>query len=137
MERILIGSRAFFDGIPGFMPHDTDYLSFSDEDGRYPHHERGVQVFRIVHKEREEILAWLMKHRMLQGALFVPEVAKMLKLTIDDILPLRSSFRGKWRYYQVIYDAYVENNAFVLNDKQRAEAYRVYKEERDKFKIKK
>ena len=27
-ERILVGSRAFFDGLPNFKPHDSDYVEF-------------------------------------------------------------------------------------------------------------
>ena len=56
-------------------------------------------------------------------------------LSIDDLKrlkPIIAKLDDKHKYEEVIYNAYLENNDFVLTDEQRQEAYRVY----NKYRIK-
>ena len=51
--------------------------------------------------------------------------------TIDDLKLFQSAFDNideRHKYEKVIYEPYIKNNAFVLTDEQRNEAYKLYKE---------
>ncbi|MDY5807044.1 MAG: hypothetical protein SPM04_05820 [Lachnospira sp.] len=69
------------------------------------------------------------------GKFLVPEFIKEFKLSIDDLKrlePIIAKLDDKHKYEEVIYNAYLENNDFVLTDEQIQEAYRVY----NKYRIK-
>ena len=56
-------------------------------------------------------------------------------MSIDDLKrlkPIIAKLDDKHKYEEVIYNAYLENNDFVLTDEQRQEAYRVYNKYRTK-----
>ena len=51
-------------------------------------------------------------------------------ITIDDLKLFEQAFNNideRHTYEKIIYDAYIENNAFVLTDEQREKAYKAYK----------
>ena len=62
------------------------------------------------------------------GKFLVPEFIKEFKLSIDDLKklePIVAKLDDKHKYEEVIYNAYLENNDFVLTDeKQRLHPYR-------------
>jgi hypothetical protein len=65
------------------------------------------------------------------GKFLVPEFARELEMDIDDLKrlrPLAEKLDDKHLYEKVIYDAYIENECWVLTDEQRMEAYRIYNE---------
>lgn len=143
IKLILHGSSAFFKDIPGFIPNDTDLLIWSD---RLKHCEsyrfvslRGVEVFELNSGIPKEDIIKLFatpdsKNTNKFGIFFVPEFAQLIGLTIDDLKQIYpyicTLIYGKYAYYNIIYDAYVENNAFTLTDEQLANAYAVYKSSR-------
>lgn len=141
IKLILHGSSAFFKDIPGFVPNDTDILIWSDclkycESYRLVSL-RGVEIFELNSTIAKEDLIELFVHSdniIKYGIFFVPEFAQLIGLTIDDLKQIYSyvctSFYGKYAYYNIIYDAYVENNSFTLTDEQLANVYAVYKSSR-------
>lgn len=68
------------------------------------------------------------------GKFFAPEFAKYLGLTINDLKrlkPILDDIDDAHLYYKDIYDAYMENQAFILTDEQRLKAYETYKKVRN------
>ena len=63
------------------------------------------------------------------GKFLVPEFIKEFKLSIDDLKrlePIIIKLDDKHKYEEVIYNSYIENNAFYLTDKQLKNAYEIY-----------
>ncbi len=135
-----IGSRAFFEGMQGYEPKDTDELCIMDEfvlKGNSLHanglHGKDVFFYRNMSKEAfinetlESSLA------MKAGKFLVPEFAKHLGLTMDDLRTLEPKIRQmdkKHSYEKVIFDSYLENGDFYLTDEQRKRAFEIYLDER-------
>lgn len=74
------------------------------------------------------------------GKFLVPEFIKEFKLSIDDLKrlkPIITKLDDKHKYEEVIYNAYIENNDFILTDKQRQNAFETYTMYRNINKIKK
>ena len=68
---------------------------------------------------------------MAAGKFLSPELAEYMNITIDDLKLFQSAFDNidkRHTYEKVIYESYIKNNAFVLTDEQRNEAYKLYKE---------
>lgn len=141
MKKILVGSRAYFSGMDGFRPHDTDYLVLEQHPKGYEWRReqslRGVCTFfyKVEEPARMVQRAVDSKDALQLCKFLVPEVASVLKMTIDDIRPLEvllPLLDEKHRYYEVIFRSYLENSSFFLTDKQRQEAYASYTETRKK-----
>ena len=67
------------------------------------------------------------------GKFLVPEFIKEFKLSIDDLKrlkPIIPKLDDKHKYEEVIYNAYLENNDFILTNEQREEAFRIYNNSR-------
>lgn len=134
-----VGSIAFFDRYPDFKPHDTDILKFV-ENSEFKNY-RQISVFnnfcifewrKMPKKELLDIHLQI-NCGIIVGKFLVPEVASYLGLTIEDLKtlkPLIDRLNEKHKYEEIIYNAYIKNNAFVLTDEQRLEAYNEYKKER-------
>jgi hypothetical protein len=63
------------------------------------------------------------------GKFLVPEFNKEIGFTIDhlkQLFPLVSKLDNKHLYEKVIYNAYIENGDFILNDEQLNAAYKTY-----------
>ena len=138
---MLVGSNVFFKDIEGFTSKDIDILEFVDN----PTDFKNVRQFKFPHKcvfqwrkmpVNELIDITLFRDFPMEiGKFLVPEFIKEFKLSIDDLKrlkPIISKLDDKHKYEEVIYNAYLENNDFVLTDEQRQEAYRVY----NKYRIK-
>ena len=66
---------------------------------------------------------------LLLGKFLVPAVLEFLGAQIEDILPLKvllPKLDEKHKYQALIFNAYIQNNAFVLSDEQRLDAYHQY-----------
>lgn len=141
MAKFLIGSRAFFEGMPGFMPKDSDYMYIMDSFGSLRvnalrTHMDGNDLILNPHMTKQQYIEDTINSdtTMRMGKFFVPEFAKYIGLTINDLRrfkPYLSLLDDKHKYYQVIYDAYIENNDFTLTEEQRAVAYEEYKKYRN------
>ena len=138
---MLVGSNVFFKDIEGFTSKDIDILEFVDN----PTDFKNVRQFKFPHKcvfqwrkmpIDELIDITLFRNFPMEiGKFLVPEFIKEFKLSIDDLKrlkPIIAKLDDKHKYEEVIYNAYLENNDFVLTDEQRQEAYRVYNKYRTK-----
>jgi hypothetical protein len=142
----LVGSRYYFTGMPGFEPHDYDFLKVIDKSDVFKHyahtHYNGCCVDQIVKCPVEELLNWISVHNpMYCASLMIPEVAEKLGIDFNKhrelLKPLVNQLVGtKWEYHKIIYDSYVENGATYLTDKQRQIAFNSYRETRKKNKKK-
>ena len=138
---MLVGSNVFFKDIEGFTSKDIDILEFVDN----PTDFKNVRQFKFTDKcvfqwrkmpIDELIDITLFRNFPMEiGKFLVPEFIKESKLSIDDLKrlkPIIAKLDDKHKYEEVIYNAYLENNDFVLTDEQRQEAYRVYNKYRTK-----
>ena len=138
---MLVGSNVFFKDIEGFTSKDIDILEFVDD----PTDFKNVRQFKFpakcVFQWRKMPIDELIDITLFRnfpmeiGKFLVPEFIKEFKLSIDDLKrlkPIIAKLDDKHKYEEVIYNAYLENNDFVLTDEQRQEAYRVYNKYRTK-----
>ena len=141
VAKILIGSRAFFEGLEGFTPKDSDWLYIMDSFGplrvtRLRMKLDGNDCILIPRKRKEDYLQDTINDDLgLQlGKFFVPEFAEYIGLTINDLKHFEKYLNrldGKHLYYEIIYDSYIENNSFTLTDEQRLKAFEEYKKYRN------
>lgn len=138
-KEFLVGSQYFFKEYDDYVVHDLDKLCILLS---------GLQHNKtfVWKKKKEDILFCpkMTKDKYIKtdlksnqpikvGKYLIPEFAEYIGLTIDDlskVKPLIDNLDEKHKYEKVIYDAYIENNAFKLTDKQRDEAYEEYKRAR-------
>lgn len=135
------GSKAFFDSIEGFTPHDTDLTEFS----------KSQKVILSVNKitidktifiwrdDRDAIIEFVLngvKFPSQVCVLLIPEVVEYLNINMeiwkkakDILVPLLDE---KHKYLGVILDFYINNGKAELTDEQRLIAYDVYKSAREK-----
>lgn len=138
---ILIGSKAFFSGIKGFRPSDTDMLYLEDNPKDYNY----VKQIRISgnceyywkNMPKEEFISYALNRgpAMQLGKFLVPEFVKAIGFTIYDLKqlqPLVDKLDDKHKYEKVIYDSYIENGEFKLTDEQLQKAYLEYKSNKRK-----
>jgi hypothetical protein len=136
-QRFRVGSRVFFEGMPGFNPNDTDEVEFEDNPRLY----KNVMQFRAIGKCRcifkwrrmtaDEFVEYTLNSKLPMeiGKFLVPDVAGYVGITIDHLkrlAPVVDRLDEKHRYEKVIYDAYIENGYFYLTDEQRNKAYHEY-----------
>lgn len=135
-KKILTGSRAFFTGLEGFEPKDTDYVRLLDKGNGFDYVRQirtGSEcIFEWVRRPKAELIAYALEHgpAMQVVKFLTPEFAEEIGLTVKDISKLRpliDRLDPKHTYVRTIYEAYIANKAFTLTDEQRAEAFEVYK----------
>lgn len=132
---MLVGSTVFFKDIEGFASKDTDILEFVDN----PTDFKNVRQFKFPDKcvfqwrkmPIDELIDITLSRNfpMEIGKFLVPEFIKEFELSIDDLKrlePIINKLDDKHKYEEVIYNSYVENNAFYLTDKQLKNAYEIY-----------
>ena len=134
-KKFTVGSRAFFSGMPNFKPKDLDYLSFIDKGNGFKNSMQRTDGncchFLFVRKPKNEMINDALSGgpAMAIGKFLVPEIAKELQLTIQDLVklqPLVLRLEEKHAYEKVIYDAYLANGSFTLTDEQRTSAFASY-----------
>ena len=135
IKTFIIGSRAFFTGMEGYVPKDYDELNIMD---RFPFkgnvlnmkmNGKDVFFFRDLDKEGfiKDTLECGVPMRV--GKFLVPEFAEYLDMTMDDLerlSPVIENIDEKHLYEKVIYDAYLKNGEFKLTEEQRVAAYKEY-----------
>lgn len=136
MNRMLIGSQYFFNCYEGFEGRDLDELEIIETDNfRHCRQISGQRrcLFQFKKYDSKEVYikyALRSKTGMVLGKFLVPEFCNAIGFTIEDLPrlePLLAKLDEKHKYEEIIYNAYIENNAFVLTDEQRAAAYESYK----------
>lgn len=139
MNRILVGSRAFFSGIEGFKSKDHDYLELVENPTTYQWRReqslRGTCTFQFKKEPAARMVQRTLDNgeALLVGKFLVPEVAQAIGATVSDILPLEpllSKLDDHHKYVAVIFSAVKQNGSFELTDEQRAAAYEVYRQAR-------
>ena len=139
----IVGSNAFFAGMGDFVPKDNDRLILVDDASECglpitTHSEmrlKGNCYFFYKRLPKDKMINNCIKSKdpIVVGKFLVPSVARDLGLTIDDLRRLEdtvSSLDKAHTYEKVIFYAYLENNDFILTDKQREEAFRIYNNSR-------
>lgn len=143
MTKILVGSRAFFDGVDGFHSKDRDYLILVEQpqnfNWRREQNLRGMCLFEYKKDTPTAMIAKTLEvgDALLIGKFLVPEVAQAIGATVEDILPLESllpKLDAKHQYEAIIFEAIKTNGTFTLTDRQRQEAFRQYQLARTKEK---
>lgn len=143
MTKILVGSRALFDGVDGFHSKDRDYLILVEQpqnfNWRREQNLRGMCLFEYKKDTPTAMIAKTLEvgDALLIGKFLVPEVAQAIGATVEDILPLESllpKLDAKHQYEAVIFEAIKTNGTFTLTDRQRQEAFRQYQLARTKEK---
>lgn len=140
IKTFIIGSIAFFSGMEGFTPKDIDELNIMDEfpfkfNSMHLNKFHGKDVFFFKNMDKNGFIQDAKKSKlsMVVGKFIVPEFANYIGLTIKDLKDLEELFDNideKHSYEKIIYDAYLENNGFFLNEEQKKNAFNKYKETR-------
>lgn len=136
---ITIGSRAFFEGMAGFHPKDSDTLVLQAAPC-------GYRFVRQLHTAGRCIYYWrlmaageyidyaLEKGPAMQlGKFLVPPFAGAVGLTISSLArlrPLVDRLDKTHAYERIIFEAYIANGSFTLTEGQRLAAFREYQAER-------
>lgn len=136
---MIVGSRAFFENIDGFIPSDTDILLLVDE----PIEFRNCRQFRFKNKcifewrnmPVDEFIDIELANNIPMSIckFLVPEFIKLKGVTIKQLKrlqPLVDIMDDKHKYLNIIYDSYISNNAFYLTPEQLSNAYNEYKKYR-------
>lgn len=135
-----IGSAVFFNKLPGYETVDNDWLAIMDSfiPGK---------IMMNVKLYNDDIFFYrnnLSKYDFIEdtfksnvpmrvGKFLVPEFAKYIEFTIDDLKKFNDIFNqldDKHKYEKIIYESYIENNDFILTDEQLNKAYDEYKKYR-------
>ena len=143
-KRIIVGSRAFFEGMPDFAPKDTDVLVWVEKPNGFKDYRQTHVSGRCTIEWRAMSKAELLQHAKREtacglefGKFLVPVFAELVGLTIADLKELRNAFRGKidakHEYQLLIYSAYEDNDAFTMTDEQIEKAYALYKDARETY----
>lgn len=137
MNKILVGSRAFFTGIEGFTPHDYDYVIFETARTKistiiY----KGCDVFAVPKLSKEELITLFLNsdHRNSLCFFLIPEIIEKIGFCIEDLNKVKDlvdRLDDKHKYEKIIFDAYLENGKMELTDEQRLKAFECYKKARE------
>lgn len=141
-KKFQIGSKIFFSCYDDFVPHDDDLLILQkpEDNPSYKQYaymsmagncinfwvERPLDEFIQIHLDYNNYILF--------GKFIVPEFARYIGMTIADLKklePLVKKLDKKHKYQEIIYNAYIENNDFVLTDEQRLKAYQSYRQSRN------
>lgn len=136
MSKFLIGSTYFFSCYDNFASRDIDELEIIETTNfRYMRQLSGMgrclfQLNKQPSKEGYIDFALRNNSGMVVGKFLVPEFCEAIGFTIEDLprmRPLIDKLDENHKYEEIIYNSYLENNAFALTEEQRAKAYESYK----------
>jgi hypothetical protein len=139
MHKFLIGSRYFFYSYPDFHSKDIDELEIIEtEEFKNMRQITGqnrclFQLKRQASKDAYVGLALKANLGMVIGKFLVPEFCRAIGFTIKDLpklAPLIAKLDEKHKYEEIIFNSYLNNNAFTLTKEQLNLAYESYKESR-------
>lgn len=145
MEKIMVGSKAFFGKLEGFESKDTDYIELIEEPQGFKWRReirmRGIDTFQYKKESPAEMVRRTVESGdpLLVGKFLVPDFAAAIGATPQDLAPLEQMLERldeKHRYVAYIFRAVQKNGTFDLTDEQRREAYHIYTEARQERKHK-
>ena len=132
---MLVGSRAFFEGLNDFKSKDTDILELVDNPIGFKNQRqfkfKDKCVFQWRRMPVNEFISVTLSNNvpMEVGKFLVPEFIEVMNITLDDLKklePLFNKLDDKHKYEKIIYDSYMSNRNFVLTEDQLNEAYKEY-----------
>ena len=142
IKKFNVGSSAYFIGMEGFSPKDTDYVCLvedyigGDKTMRINLKGNDLIMYRHDYTKEEFIREALRCGVSLKiGKFLAPEFVRAFDITLEDLSRLKPLVDGldeKHKYERIIYDAYIENGSFTLTDEQRMAAFETYKAAREK-----
>lgn len=136
MNNFLIGSQYFFKDIDGFNSKDIDYLELIDNPTTFKYYwqfsGKGKCYFKWKRMSAKEFIDVTLEIQipMAIGKFLIPEFNSEIGFTIDhlkQLQPLVDKLDERHLYEKSIYESYIENNSFILSDKQKLDAYEIYK----------
>ena len=118
---ITIGSRAFFEGMEGFHPKDTDLLILQAKPS-------GYRYVKQIHMSGRCIYYW----RLMAGVEYIDYALQKgpVGISVSDLQrlhPLIDRLDRAHHYEQVIFESYIANGSFSLSTGQRCAAFAEYK----------
>jgi hypothetical protein len=141
IKEIEIGSSAFFKQYDDYNSKDLDLLNLVTDtiigkdhvNMRIKENNILKDIFLMKIEDKDTLISKTINANvpLRVGKFIVPEFAKYINLTIDDLKKLKPLFDkldDHHKYEVIIYNSYIENNDFTLNDEQRLKAYKLYKE---------
>ncbi len=140
-KQFIIGSNVFFaDYYDDYISHDIDELHIMDNwsiknTNVLNLKNNGKDIFYFKDMSKQEFIndTLTCNTPMRVGKFLIPEFAQYLNMTIDDLKqlkPMIDKLDDKHKYEQIIYNFYIENNDFILTEKQRDIVYDEYKKYR-------
>lgn len=142
-KKYLVGSKYFFNLYDDYIPKDTDYIVLaesSDDFFKYNFQLKTLikttdDVFYYKKQTADEFVkSTLEQNDPLQlGKFLSKEFVSDIGFTIEhlkQLKPLLKKLDDKHKYQIIIYNAYIDNNDFILTDEQRLKAYTEYKKYR-------
>lgn len=140
-KQFIIGSSVFFaDYYDDYISHDIDELHIMDNwsiknTNVLNLKNNGKDIFYFKDMSKQEFIndTLTCNTPMRVGKFLIPEFAQYLNMTIDDLKqlkPMIDKLDDKHKYEQIIYNFYIENNDFILTEKQRDIVYDEYKKYR-------
>lgn len=139
-KKILVGSNAFFKELPGFKPHDIDYIiiKYSNNTNNFTHYIQNKTCYFVYEiQSKDKLIEYVInsKNNLNVCGLISPGLITELQLSIDDLRQdgiILKFFRlnKKWKYAKYIHRCYLENNKLELTKEQLLNAYKLYLQER-------
>lgn len=141
--KYLMGSTYFFNMYTNFVSKDIDYIQIIENDNTMPFaHIRQIsgqgECLFLLKKQNHvnEYINYALQQRqgMVLGKFLIPEFNQVIGLTIQDLpklQPLIDKLDFKHKYEKIIYESYLQNQAFTLTKEQRDKAYQCYRASRE------
>lgn len=139
-KSIIVGSKAFFKDIEDFKSKDTDRVVLIDNPVGFNYVRQtsatGSCLYEWKRMTADEFVEFTLNSKipMSVGKFLVKEFCDEIGFTIEHLKKLEPVFEKldkKHRYEKIIFNAYIENNDFILNESQLKTAYAEYKNERN------
>jgi hypothetical protein len=136
MNKFLIGSQYFFSSYPDFKSKDIDELEIIDTNEFNQMRQitgQGRCLFQLKRQaSKDAYIDWALKSElgMVIGKFLVPEFNAAIGLSVEDLKrlsPLITKLDEKHQYEEIIFNSYLQNNAFTLTKEQLDSAYESYK----------
>lgn len=143
LNKFIVGSTVFFNVFDDFKSKDTDEIWIVEDSKIF---KNGDLKSFLIHAKDKDIVLYkpLLRQQFIEldlktkdsiklGKYLVKSFIDYIGLTINDLESLKllyDNLDSKHKYQKIIYDAYLENNEFILTEKQLEDAYNAYKSER-------
>lgn len=136
-KKILIGSKYFFSSYKDYKSKDTDWLIIEDNPVYYKNtmtiRGRGEDLMFFKLRTKEEFIKQCLNSNLALtvGKFLIPEFNEFINFTIEDLSKIKPQIEkldNKHLYEKYIYEYYLENKEFNLNENQLNKAYEIYKQ---------